>query len=376
MAECNLRDGFACLGGIEIWNVCRTLAYVDALMPHPGFSLNVTKNQSGDFCCGCCDGVYVSPVLDEAPWYDANNAVSGGFYGILPTTIDGLSTNPTARAVSPGVGGASFSRRFEAGKTIDVTALAYADSCDAMDWGLAWLNATLERDCGSSGFAWQACCPAPVGSESGSGNPLDHGLRVIPCVALTTGLDAETFNPETFHGLVYEVTFTLSSEQSWIYDAPVELVSEVIQPGAGFVCAEYSPDCIDGAAIEVFIDRSRNSGYGTDILMLANPTLHLPAPTLDDPGALLTIANARYGATVEARPGDSLLLDPRCNNAAIVGPTGAILRPMDHVNLSHNARGLFPIAYYGDDWRICVSVPDNTSGPVSVTIRAHPRRRF
>jgi hypothetical protein len=133
-------------------------------------------------------------------------------------------------------------------------------------------------------------------------------------------------------------------------------------------CVDYTPQCLDGAAIEVFIDRKENNGNGT-LTVLANEAKYLSTDDLD-------IANARYGAVIDARKGDSILLDPRCLGVWLVGPTGAVRRPAPGVSLSHKAIGLFPVANYGETWRVCVDVPDNGSGPVSVTIRAHPRRRM
>lgn len=363
-----MRDGFACYGSTEIWNTCRTLHYVDTLFPQHGYTVTVRKD--GDtMCCGCCDGTYETPEIDEAPWYDENHDESIGFYGIIPTEIVGLSYNPTSRSVTPGFSGASIGQRSEAGRTITVTALAYADSCEAMAYGVNWLNATLEGSCGMSGFNWLNCCPDESGSDAQA-----NAIRYIPCATLTEGVVAEDYEVETFKGLIAEVDFTITAEASWVYDAPTVLVDEEMTYGGndfGTVCATFTPDCTYGAAIEVLIDRRENSGVAenNEIRFLANETRYLGSGNLN-------LANARYGATFEARPGDSVFVNTRCSRILMVNPTGHALGPYPSVTLTPYANGLFPVAGYGEEWKVCVRVKDNGDGPVRAIIKAYPRRRF
>lgn len=374
MPACNQRDGYACFAGVEIWNECRTLTYLDALFPQDGFSLTVNKDDGGNFCCGCCVEAYGTPATDMPPWYDATKSESEGFYGIIPTEIVGLTTNPTGRSATPGFAGGVLNRRNEAARTIEVTALAFGNSCESVEYGLGWLNATLERDCGAEGFTWQACCPAsdsPASGLSSEEDLLDTG-RQISCVALTEGIDAERYQPDTFNGTVYEVTFTLTAERSWIYDAPVILANEEVWPGGtGSVCVDYTADCIDGAAIDVYVDRKGNDADGQITLYATNAKYMPPLP-----GGTLTLANSSHGATVSVRRGDSIFFDPRCLGVWLVGPTDSLRGPAPGVNLNEGSQGLHAVAGYGETWRVCVEVLDNESGPVSVTIRAWPRRRI
>lgn len=365
MTACNLRDGYACYGGAEIWNVCRTLEYVDNLLPRNGFQLTVKRDDSGNFCCGCCDEAYSDPVTDEPPWYDPALPESGGFFGIIPTDIEGLSYNPTQRSAGEGTSGFSLSKRHENGREINVVAVAYADSCEAMDYGLAWLQATLERDCDLAGFTWQACCPSTEESPS----DFDAlGYRSIPCVGLTEGITAEPYAPTILGGYAYEIEFTLIAGRSWIYDQPVTLFDGLIIPGDEYVCVEYTPTCIDGAAIEVFVDRSLNTGT-SEFSIYSAPLSYLP------PGDLLK-NNAMFGVDITAGPGESIFYDPRCLGVAIASLTGKAVRPARNVALVPNARSLFPDVAYGKGIRICVSAVDNGLGQIGVRIKAHSRRRI
>lgn len=365
MAACNNRNGYACYGGTEIWNNCRTLTYIDTLLPNDGFQLSVQRG-NGELCCGCCDETYVSPALDEPPWYDAAVPESAGFFGIIPTEIDGLGRQPATRPSVTGINGTSIGRLNEAGREIDVVAIAYADSCEAMDYGLAWLQATLERDCGTAGFTWQGCCPTGDVSPS----DLDAlNYRTIPCIAMTEGIFTEAWEPETLKGYAYQVEFTLVSRGAWIYSQPEVLYDGLIIPGAGSVVVDYTPTCIDGVALEVFVDRSLNTGTTSDLAIYTARASYLP------PGVLNTW-NAQYGVQIAAGPGESVFYDPRCLGVAISSITGRAVRPADRVSLLRNSRGMFQSVEYGKTIRIGVEASDNGLGQIGVRIRAHPRRRI
>lgn len=366
MAACTNRDGFACYGGTEIWNVCRTLTYVDTLLPRAGFQLTVQRDNVGSMCCGCCDTVYTDVATDEPPWYDPGVPESTGFFGIIPIEIDGLGNQPAVRTATSGINGTSIGALTEAGREIDVVAVAYADSCEAMDYGMAWLQATLERDCGTAGFTWQGCCP------SGDVSPSDLdalNYRTIPCIAMTEGIFTEPWNPEVLQGYAYQIEFSLASRKSWIYEQPVTLFDGLLIPGPGQVVVDYTPTCVDGAAIEVFVDRSLNTGTTTDLAIYSGRASYFPANTLEK-------WTAQYGCNIVAGPGQSIFYDPRCLGIAIASITGKATQPADRVSLLQNSRGLFQIAEYGKTIRLGVEASDNALGQIGVRIRAHPRRRI
>ncbi len=367
MANCNLRDGFACYGGVEIWNVCRTLKYIDTGLPRNGFNLNVNRDSSGDFCCGCCDEAYVDPVTDEPPWYDALVPESAEFLGVFPTMIDGLTNSFTSRPSIDTLSGSAIGRRYEQGREIEVEALVFGASCEGAEYGLAWLQATLERDCGGAGFVWQACCPAE-GTSPGDFSAQNY--RTIPCVALTEGIEAELYQPEILQGYVYQVSFTLTAERNWIYDQPELLFEGLIIPGALKACAEYTPKCVDGAVFEVYVDRSLNTGTTSNLRIYSHPSKHQP------PGASsLNAHNADWGARIIAGPGESIVYDPRCLGISTASITGKAVRPARNVALIPRAKGLFGVAQYGETWRVCVQSNDNGLGQIGVRIQAYPRRR-
>jgi len=362
--SCLLRDGFACFDGTEIWNVCRTFYYVDTLYPLTGFDITIQKDSDGTFCCGCCHSVYVDPATDEAPWYSPNHSQSEDFYGFFPTEIVGLTANPTTRTVGGTRNGARLSARNDPGRSIEVTLLAVGATCEAVEWGLAWLNHVLES---TGGLAWENCCTAPESpSESPDGSEIFALGRNIPCVTMTEGIEAESFRPDALGGTVWEVTFTLTAEQSWIYDAPVTLLNEVV---SGSSCVDYTPDCIDGAAIEIYVGRATNTQPG-EVTVRSNPAAHLPD------GFVLDNYNGRYGVVVGVQRGESVLVDPRCLGVQVVGPTGTPLGAAPDASMTNTALGLYATPSYGQKWRTCVSVPDNGGGNVTACIRAWPRRRI
>lgn len=388
-----MENGFACFDGTEIWNICRTATYLRDLMPQHGFTLEVMAGTAN--CCGCCDANYWSPALDDAPWVSDDHPESVDFYGFLPTEIDGLTVNPASRTVNAGITGAVIGARNEAGRTIEVAGVLWGASCAALEYGRAWFSASLEAHRGRLGqLMYQSCCPPDHNNCDSDGNPIATGMRFIPEVGMSSPLTCTPYAPETLQGLASRAEFTLSAAQSWIYDYPVEIASEVVSggpflpdPDVGFeipppqgvnwAVAEYKSTCVDGAALEVFVDGARNVGWSDQVTILAANSRGLPpleSPPLQ--GGILTLANATHGAVATMRPGNSVLLDPRRQGIWTVGPTGAITQPAKLVKLPQNSRGLFPVAYYGETWRVCVYVPYNNSGTVSVTVRAYPRRRI
>lgn len=353
-------DSYACYGGVEIWNNCRTNTYLRDSMSH---ILSVPGVDSD--CCQCCDtDTWVDPITDEAPWYDVSYPESADFYGFMPTEIVGLTTNPTTRSVTATLHGGSFGSRLDAFREIEITGLVFGGTCEAVIYGLGWLQSSLQQDCGSRGFSWQQCC-----TDQGESWEPDT-WRMIPCVALTEGLEAEPWNPVATHGLVYEVTFTITASRPWIYNLPETIIEETLLPGDGIATVDYTALCVDGAAIEVLIDRKSNGATG-DVTFRANPARGLPPLPYT-----LTNATSRYGVQGFPRAGDSLLIDPRCLGVYTLSPTLHARRPASNVQPVFGSLSPFAVAEYGQTWRIQVEVEDNSSGEVLAVVRAWPRRLF
>ncbi len=141
-------QGFMRFGGREVINAERTMAYIAAGFGQPGVEFDCPVGDPTGLASVLGHEPYVSPILDEAPWYDVNRPETHGFAGVLPLGITGL--NGTTRSVTVaeklGNGGVALAQR-RSSKTIAVSAMLVGADTEAMHAGLQWLTSLLERSC-------------------------------------------------------------------------------------------------------------------------------------------------------------------------------------------------------------------------------------
>ena len=140
-------DGWLEYAGKEILNAARTAAYLKALVPQ----LDVRQTYPG-LRLARGHATYVSPTADVAPWYVASRAISGDFYGFMPTVLDGADdSSRTVTAQQLGGAGAVHSKPRYGSREIRVRLTAFAKNDQAMNEGLAWLKDVLSTgDCGQA----------------------------------------------------------------------------------------------------------------------------------------------------------------------------------------------------------------------------------
>lgn len=158
---------YLCLGGVEISNSARTIAYAcEGIKPH---TMTVT-----DCSCpklpqmlGDLTG-YTRPELDNAVWYDPNRPESAEFGGLLITAIDGLDSAPVERSITNRVGdGAVLGRARLGPRTITVRGLLLGSTCCGIDYGMTWLTSALRGSvqcgsgmgCSGDDLEYMVCCP-------------------------------------------------------------------------------------------------------------------------------------------------------------------------------------------------------------------------
>lgn len=136
-------DGWMQLGGNEVINAARTMAYVNTGYIPAG--VNVADCLSCDALAEMLgDKKYESPMLDEAPWFESGNPDTWDFAGVLPLEVTGLNGSTRRATVTEMVsdGGSVAGVRF-ASRTIAVTALLLGKSTCAVEAGLSWLSTVL-----------------------------------------------------------------------------------------------------------------------------------------------------------------------------------------------------------------------------------------
>jgi hypothetical protein len=140
-------DGWLEYAGTEILNAARTATYLKAFVPQLDVKLTYPGLRTARG-----HATYVSPAADAAPWYVASRAVSGDFYGFMPTVLDGVDdSSRTVTAQQLGGNGAVHSKPRYGSREIRVRLTAFAKDDKAMNEGLAWLKDVLSSgDCGQA----------------------------------------------------------------------------------------------------------------------------------------------------------------------------------------------------------------------------------
>lgn len=206
--------GYVCLGGVEVVNSVRTLAYLRAGL---GGSRHIASGAADCNCDVILDDLgiteFVAPITDPAPWYESSVDASNDFLGVMGTDIQ--SPSPMARSVSAGRRGGTIGSMQLGPRQLQVTGLMYAASAEGMAYGERWLSEALR------------------GSPCEFGCPTDTAVILPACPT-----DADPYTPEVYFrqmvgvGLIdgpvftkvvssewylQQVSFNLMSSQPWLY---------------------------------------------------------------------------------------------------------------------------------------------------------------
>lgn len=201
-------DGYLAFGDTEVVNMERLMAYVAAGIVPAGVTVKD--------CTGTCDGLgealghgaYTSPILDEPPWYNADDPDTLDFAGVLPLEVTGLDgSTRTVEMVDLVTRGALPMRPRYNARTVAVSALLVGRTSGGVQAGLSWLTDVLNRVCdpglSCQGLALTAftACPTPVCDGMASDSPLEQhavpydALTWLPIRATVTDPDTVVTNP-------------------------------------------------------------------------------------------------------------------------------------------------------------------------------------
>lgn len=229
---------FLCLGGNEVANAQRTLAYL--LRGLGDRRVEVAFNNTGAtlperLSCYCAslddDSGYVSPAAD-APWYVPSVPASGRFLGL---TLDTLTLTPSpVRSVSPRVaGGANVGSLHRRQRVLQARGFMHATDGPAMDWGERWLTEVLTGGmCDPCDRDVAEILPAcPTDADLAIEQP-PSPFRFLRQVGL---VDGPHFTPvQGVPGCVMEeVAFQLTAGDPYRYHATVQNLTNSVLNGAG-----------------------------------------------------------------------------------------------------------------------------------------------
>lgn len=210
--------GDGCSGAecIEVFNACRTLAYIrrsEAPRPSPWWYAPP--------CEACCcadfddgDYTYPSDVDNPAPWFDVADPNSGEFFGFLPSSIQMTTPYSRVGATATALGRVQFTKR-----TITIEGDVVASSCCGTEYGKQWLMTVLTPGCGLSctlldGLVYVCCDDDDPGG----------GARRVHRIGLVSFEDISEADYDCCEGA--KVRIVLEAETSWLYGEPITIVAD------------------------------------------------------------------------------------------------------------------------------------------------------
>ncbi|AWY05287.1 minor tail protein [Microbacterium phage MementoMori] len=164
-------EGYLSLGGNEIVNNARVRGYAETAQC-PMWWLR------GPYCASMADAlgqeVYSAQTMNDAPWYDTDTPDrSRRFFGAFATSITGVYDSTRSASVVEGVDdGGRVGRVRKRARQVKVKALLMAQGRDALEYGMAWMNAALDPGacgqhgdtCGSTDLEFFVDCPPARGT--------------------------------------------------------------------------------------------------------------------------------------------------------------------------------------------------------------------
>lgn len=155
------------LGGNEILNNARTVGYArTAKCPMSWFKGQVCPTLAA---ATLTVAQYHTAAIEAAPWYDpALPEISRRFYGAYGLAIKGIEDSTREATVTQGLGDGGVIGRVRKGpREVRVVALLAGEGRDALEYGMAWLNAALDPNacgqhgdaCGTADLAYFSDCP-------------------------------------------------------------------------------------------------------------------------------------------------------------------------------------------------------------------------
>lgn len=218
--------GYLNLGCTEIINNERAAAYTGAINETGecvGGSTQIDCDRCPDLPEALGHDPYISPQVDDAPWYDPVRIASADFLGIMGGSIEGLTAATFTRTPVPLIGlGASIGPLHRAQREIAFTVTAIARSECGLSYGMEWLARSLSADPCEQGCTGVeaiifACCP-----ENTAATGIDGEMRHLYNVGILSG-PTVTERVWVAESLMWAtVTFTLVAGNPYIFGDPLD----------------------------------------------------------------------------------------------------------------------------------------------------------
>lgn len=241
--------GWASLGGAEVWNVERTMAYLEANAP-------LLEMTGCDSCAtmpiALADAPYKNnPADDPAPWVGTDDPDMADFYGFYPTQMEGLYDGNVEVTITESIGdGGTASTQRRKTKEMRVSGVLLAQTRVALAKGGAWFRNMLASagcdtpgSCAGMDLCFFVDCPADLAQG-------DYYQRTLRDVVLSDGPTITQAYGQLSSGVYMDkVEFTLVAATPWIYGPIDDLGSTLGSAGTtnGVIVVDEEvpalPDC-------------------------------------------------------------------------------------------------------------------------------------
>jgi hypothetical protein len=265
-------DEWIALGGNEVINNARVLGYaMTADCPMAWFKGGVCPTlASATIALENWD----STTIDRAPWYDpVLPDISRRFYGAYGLSVTGIEDSTREAAVIQGLSdGGVIGRVRKAPREVRVVAILAGEGEDALEYGMAWLSATLDPNacgqhgdaCGTADLSFFSTCPPAydgLATTNGYQFDVDKVRRFLHDVACISGPLIQQKVKSGPHW-AYQVEFTLVAANPYVFgvtqkiDLPPRL--PVVVQDIPFNLVPYPSAELSGGTVAVATNYSTN----------------------------------------------------------------------------------------------------------------------
>jgi hypothetical protein len=219
--------GWITFAGNEIINAERTETYAYS----NGLSWFVGCAECPDLHTGLGDDEYQTPAVDEAPWFDPDDAATWEFFGLYPLDITGIEDSTvTAQAVEAMGDGGIVTIPRAGTRTMVFTGMLIGTSQRGNDAGMNWLRGALQGSpCGVQGpgctgddLCFLTACPEICGdTDELAESCLDRFQYHLHDVTTIEGPKVTAKHVMSDGGAVWEVEWTMVAAKPWLCSMPI-----------------------------------------------------------------------------------------------------------------------------------------------------------
>lgn len=224
-------NGYFLYAGQEFVNMARTESYAYGA---PWFK---ASGEGSDLPAMLADNIYVSPLVDDAPWTDPDDESSYDFWGLYPLDVSGIEDATVTSTVTESTADGGVPGRVRRGtKTIVFNMLLLAASDCGADYGVKWLRALLNgsacgnlatQTCNGDDLCYLSCEPSfdPYGSGQNPWDCLVRFKRSLRKVVFNVGPTVTSKRNTSDGGAVWTVSFTAVAGSPYEFGEEVEVAT-------------------------------------------------------------------------------------------------------------------------------------------------------